>query len=148
MEHRGGCHCGNIHMRLRLSNSPPDCLLRACACSFCRGHNTRTVADAEGLVEIRADDWSLVERYRFGSRSADYLVCRRCGIYVAAACETTAGTRAVVNVNCLDDRADFTSVPVIVNYDGETTEARLSRRANNWMPAVVLMRSDAPGGYS
>jgi hypothetical protein len=136
-EHRGGCHCGNIHVRLRLSKSPRDSPLRACACSFCRGHNTRTVADPAGLFEAWADDWSLVEPYRFGSRSADYLVCRRCGIYVAAVCESTAGQRAVVNVNCLDDQASFTQVPNATDYDGETTEARLARRASNWMPALI-----------
>jgi hypothetical protein len=137
MEHSGGCHCGNIHVRLRLSKRPQDSPLRACACSFCRSHNTRTAADAEGLFEFWADDWSLVERYRFGSRTADYMICRRCGVYIAAVCETAAGTRAVVNVNCLSDRASFTSVPAVAKYEGETTESRLSRRAVNWMPAVV-----------
>lgn len=86
---------------------------------------------------MSADDWSLVEPYRFGSRTADYYVCRRCGNYIAAVCETAAGARAVVNVNCLADRAAFTQMPAASNYDGETSDARLSRRAVNWMPAQV-----------
>ncbi|MGA8320879.1 MAG: hypothetical protein WB774_08715 [Xanthobacteraceae bacterium] len=137
MEHLGGCHCGNIHVRLRLSKAPPDSPLRACACSFCRAHNTRTVADPDGLFEMWADDWSLVEPYRFGSRTADYYVCRRCGNYIAAVCDTAAGTRAVVNVNCLADSAAFAQTPAAPNYDGETPDARLSRRGVNWMPAQV-----------
>jgi len=44
--------------------------------------------------------------------------------------------RAVVNVNSLDDRAAFTQPPAAPDYDGETTESRLERRAANWMPAV------------
>ncbi|MGB7835684.1 MAG: hypothetical protein WBL84_26135 [Xanthobacteraceae bacterium] len=111
--------------------------MRACACSFCRAHQTRTVADPGGLFEVEADDWSLVEPYRFGSGTADYLVCRRCGVYVGAVCETAAGARAVVNVNCLADRAQFTQAPSAPDYDGETTDARLARRAVNWMPAAV-----------
>ena len=111
--------------------------MRACSCSFCRAHNTRTVADPTGLFEAWADDWSLVEAYRFGSRTADYLVCRRCGVYVAAVCETAAGLRAVVNVNSLDDRAFFILVPSSPDYEGEATDARLARRAVNWMPAVL-----------
>jgi len=110
------------------------------ACLFlllCRAHNTRTVADPTGLFEAWADDWSLVEAYRFGSRTADYLVCRRCGVYVAAVCETAAGLRAVVNVNSLDDRAFFILVPSSPDYEGEATDARLARRAVNWMPAVL-----------
>ena len=137
MEHSGGCHCGNLRLRVWLSAPPADQRLRACACSFCRAHSTRTVADAAGLAEVWARDWSDVEPYRFGSRTADYLVCRRCGVYVAAICETSAGTRAVVNVNSLDDRAAFTRAPERSDYDGETPDTRLARRAAKWMPAQV-----------
>jgi len=137
MEHLGGCHCGNIQVRLRLSKPPQDSPLRACACSFCRAHNTRTVSDPAGLFELWTRDWSLIEPYRFGSCTADYFVCRRCGVYVGAVCDTPVGTRAVVNVTCLADRASFTQVPAVSNYDGEKAEARLSRRAVNWMPAIV-----------
>jgi hypothetical protein len=133
----GGCHCGNLRVALRLSRPPSDSPLRACACSFCRAHATRTVADPGGCFEVWAADWSGVERYRFGSRTADYLVCRRCGVYVAAVCEVGTGVRAVVNVNCLADRAAFTAIPSTPDYDGEATDDRLARRAANWMPAVV-----------
>jgi len=135
MEHQGGCHCGNMRVRLRLAREPQDSPLRACGCSFCRAHATRTVADPDGLFELSAADWGLVESYRFGSKTADYLVCRRCGVYVGAVCETSAGLRAVVNVNCLADRAAFTREPASMNYDGETAKERLARRAVRWMPA-------------
>jgi hypothetical protein len=137
MDHSGGCHCGNITVSLRLSVPPEQARLRSCSCGFCRAHGTRTVSDRDGLFEVRAADWSLVERYRFGSRTADYVICRRCGVYVAAMCATRSGLRAVVNVNCLDDRAAFTSAPAAPDYDGESTEARLERRTANWMPAVL-----------
>ena len=136
MLHTGGCHCENLHVDLRLSKAPAEMPLRSCACSFCRSHGTRTLSDPDGLVEISAADWSLVERYRFGSRTADYLLCRRCGVYIGAVCETSSGPRAVVNTNCLHDRAAFTQIPAAPNYDGEATDARLNRRAINWMPAI------------
>jgi hypothetical protein len=137
MLHAGGCHCGNISVQLRLSRMPEQMLLRSCSCSFCRSHGTRTVSDRDGVADVTAGDWSQVERYRFGSRTADYLVCRRCGVYVGAVCDTRAGLRAVVNVNCLDDRDAFTQAPAAPDYDGEATAARLDRRTINWMPAVV-----------
>jgi hypothetical protein len=137
MDHSGGCHCGNIRVRLRLSKRPEDNLLRACTCSFCRSHSPRMVADPEGVFEVWADNWSLVERYRFGTRTCDFLICRRCGVFIAAVAEMTAGPRAVVNVNCLNDRGDFISVPVIHDFGGETVETRLSRRTANWMPAII-----------
>ena len=76
-------------------------------------------------------------------RTADYLLCRRCGVYVGAVCETGSGLRAVVNVNCLDDRAAFTQTPAAPDYDGEAAEERLARRANNWMPVTVAAPSSS-----
>ena len=137
MDCSGGCHCGNIHVRLLLSKPPEENPLRACACSFCRSHNPRMVSDPEGSFEVRADDWSLVERYRFGTRTCDFLICRRCGVFIAAVTETAEGARAVVNANCLSDRERFTSVPVVHNFEGETGETGSARHAANWMPAII-----------
>ena len=95
------------------------------------------VADPDGLFEAGADDWSLVENYRFGTGTCDFLICRRCGVFIAAVSETAADARAVVNVNCLSDRESFTSVPAVHDFEGETIETRSSRRAANWMPAII-----------
>jgi hypothetical protein len=137
MRHSGGCHCGNISVQLSLSRAPDQMPLRSCSCSFCRAHSTRTLSDRDGQAEITVADWALVEKYRFGSRTADYVLCRRCGVYIGAVCETNSGMRAVINTNCLDDRAAFTQAPAAPDYDGEATEARLARRATNWMPVTV-----------
>jgi hypothetical protein len=137
MLHRGGCHCGNLRIEVRLNKPPIENRLRSCSCDFCRAHGTRTVSDPDGLFEVWAEDWSMVEPYRFGSRTADYLICRRCGVYIGAVCDTSAGTRAVVNTNTLEDRAAFSQEPVRPDYDGEATEARLARRAANWMPTIL-----------
>jgi len=58
-------------------------------------------------------------------------------VYIGAVCDTGAGIRAVININCLDDRAAFTRQPVSVDHDQETTEDRVARRAANWTPATV-----------
>ena len=137
MIHRGGCHCGNLHVTLRLTQPPGEVRLRACGCSFCRAHNTRTTSDPDGAVEISADDWSLVQLYRFGTGTAEFMICSRCGVYIGAIGDTGAGTRAVINTTCLDDRALFTREPAPTDHDGETTTDRLARRAANWTPAVI-----------
>lgn len=136
-EHRGGCHCGNLRLVLRLSQMPAATRLRACGCSFCRAHNTRTTSDPGGSVDISAADWSQVQHYRFGTGTAEFLICKRCGVYIGAIDETLAGTRAVINTNCLDDRAEFTQQPNPVDHDGEAIGDRLSRRAANWTPATI-----------
>jgi hypothetical protein len=136
MVHQGGCHCGSIRIELRLTAEAEDMPTRSCACSFCRAHGTRTVSDPAGLAEIWAD-WPRVAKYRFGTHTADYLLCRQCGVYVGAVCATPAGPRAVINTRCLDDRAAFVREAVHPDYDSETVEARLARRALNWMPVVL-----------
>jgi len=77
------CHGGNIHVRLRLSKPPEDNPLRACTCSFCRSHSPRAAADLGGLFKVWAGDWLLVENYRCGTRTSDFLICRRCGAVIA-----------------------------------------------------------------
>jgi hypothetical protein len=95
------------------------------------------ISDPAGLLEISADDWSLVELYRFGTRTADFVICRRCGVFIAAISDLATAPSAVINVNCLDDRARFTASSAMHEFQGEALEARRSRRAANWMPAVV-----------
>jgi hypothetical protein len=43
----------------------------------------------------------------------------------------------VINTNCLDDRAEFSAIPVSVDHEGEATRDRLARRATNWTPTTV-----------
>ena len=136
-EHRGGCHCGNLRVTLRLTQEPAEVRLRACGCSFCRAHNTRTASDPDGFVSICAGDSAQVQFYRFGTGTADFVICRNCGVYIGAIGETPSGTRAVINTTCLHDRALFTSDPLPTDLDGETTESRLARRAAAKRPAAT-----------
>jgi len=137
MIHSGGCHCGNLRVSLRLTQPPAEVRLRACDCSFCRAHNTRTASDPDGAVDISAADWSLVKFYRFGTGIAEFVICRNCGVYIGAIGGTASCTRAVINTTCLDDRALFTREPAPTDHDGETAENRLARRAANWTPATI-----------
>jgi hypothetical protein len=87
---------------------------------------------------VDRQSWSTRSSVNSGiTRTADYLLCRQCGVYVGAVCETPAGPRAVINTRCLDDRAASVREAVHPNYDGETVAARLARRALNWTPAVM-----------
>jgi hypothetical protein len=91
------------------------------------------VSDPQGQVEIWSRDWSMVERYRFSSGTADYLICKTCGVYIGAVC----GARAVTNVNSLTDRAAFPPASSFPDHDEEPIDMRLARRVANWTPAVV-----------
>lgn len=136
-KHPGSCHCGNILVVVELSTSPAGAALHACGCSFCCAHGVRTVADPAGALKVWAQDWTDVIRYRFETATAEFLICRTCGVYVGAVCETPAGPRAVVNVNSLSDRALFAAEPRAMDYAGESPEMRLARRARTWMKAII-----------
>jgi hypothetical protein len=131
----GRCHCGAIGVELSLPRPIGDTPLRRCGCSFCRKHGARTVADPAGLVIIEARDPLAVRRYRFGLRTADYLVCGFCGVYVGAVIEAADGLRATLNVNLLDIGPSLPAEPPLVSYDGEGVSERVERRSRSWTPA-------------
>ncbi len=95
------------------------------------------MTDPAGSLEIRIRDPDQVSRYRFGLRTADFLICRTCGVYVTAVCTVDGATYATLNCNVLDDRSAFTQPAARVDYDGEAAPERLARRRRAWTPASV-----------
>ena len=134
----GRCHCGNIELALETSVLPEDLSLRADTCSFCRRHGARTTSDPSGRAVITVHRPEQLLRYRFGLGTADFLVCGRCGVYMAAV--MTEGTRcyATVNVNAFDAVHRFTQPATPVTYEGESAPERSARRRARWTPAVVV----------
>ncbi|MDX8499197.1 hypothetical protein RFM99_12315 [Mesorhizobium sp. VK4C] len=135
--HSGGCHCGNIRLSFSTTLDPAGLEIRACQCSFCTRHGSRAAADPNGRLSISVEDKERLQTYRFGLRTADYLVCRECGVYVAAIAGDGAEARAIVIVNALDDRERFSREPIPVRYDAETRRQRLARRRSAWMPVEI-----------
>ncbi len=132
--YRGGCHCGNIRLAFETAIAPTDIEIRACQCSFCRRHNSLAAADPDGMLTIGVRSEALLSRYAFGLRTAEYLVCRDCGVYVAAATTDSVEQRAIVIVNALDARNQFRREPIPTVYDAETCDERIVRRRTRWMP--------------
>lgn len=139
----GSCHCGAVQVDLTLSRPPAELRLRACGCGFCGGRGSRTISDPEGEATIRAESPNALIRYRFGLRTADYLLCVACGSYVAAV-QPDDPPLAVINVGGLGVPEFEGREPEPVDYAGETVEARLARRRGYWMP--VRLAFSAQGG--
>jgi len=135
---RGGCHCGSIKIAFETDLDPGTLQLRACPCSFCRRHGAVTTSDPAGRLLIEAGQPGLLVRYRFALGITDFLLCRACGVYVAAVMEKGGGSLGVVNVNTLDEGEPFARKPEPVRYGAETVEDREARRAKVWMPAEIL----------
>jgi hypothetical protein len=131
----GGCHCGNVRLAFSTELDPSQVEVRACQCSFCVRHGSRAIADPDGRLIISVKDEAQLRRYQFGLRTADYLICRECGVYVAAIARDDA--RAIVIVNALDDRDQFNQAPVLVDFDAESRVQRQARRRTHWMPVEM-----------
>lgn len=131
----GACHCGNLSVVFDAARSIAALGVRACMCTFCRPRHLRWTSDPDGHVTITIADEALLSRYRFGTSTADFLICRRCG-QVAAAVSDDERPRAVINVDLLA-RASELSAAETRDFDGEDVATRRARRAKSWMPASV-----------
>jgi hypothetical protein len=136
MKLEGTCHCGNIAIVLETEQDPRDLPLRACDCSFCRRHNARTTADPKGRARIGIQDRSLVSRYVFGLRTAQMVVCARCGVYCAAVMREAGEGWAVLNANLFLHPA-FDRPAQSMSYEGEKPEERIARRKRLWSPLTL-----------
>ena len=145
MKYQGGCHCGNLRIEFETAISPAAIELRACQCTFCRKHGSRAVTDPAGHLAIGVERGDHLERYAFGLRTAEYLICKTCGVYVAAVTTGESEPRGIAIVNCLDEHRQFTSEPIAVDYDAESRDDRVERRRRRWTPVTIaLTPSPAP----
>ncbi len=132
----GGCHCGNVEVTFETAKDPAQLAVNACTCSFCRRHGAHTMSDPEGRARITAEDPAGLNRYRFALRTADFLICRGCGVYVAAAFTDgeTGRAYATLNVNAFDAPEAFARPAEAVDYGHETEAERRERRKGRWTP--------------
>lgn len=138
MIHHGGCHCGAITIDYESTVAPEATEVRACLCRFCRKHGSRAVSDPEGKLTVILHDPAAVQRYRFGLATADYFLCARCGVYVAAILAEGDTLYGIAIVNALDDAALFTEAPRPADYSAEDEAARRRCRRTRWTPAEIV----------
>jgi hypothetical protein len=93
-----------------------------------------STSDPAGILRFAVREPEAVLRYRFGTRSADFLSCARCGTYVGAVMEEGGRRYGIVSLNTLDARADLTVTPAPMDYSREDEAARRARRAQRWTP--------------
>lgn len=137
MRHAGGCHCGAMTTIYESAVAPETAEVRACQCSFCRRHASRAVSDPAGRLTITLHDDAAVRRYRFGLGTADYYLCGRCGVYVAAVMPDGEKSFAVAILNAFDKPELFTQAPKAADYSAEDEAARRQRRRERWTPAEI-----------
>lgn len=137
--YQGACHCGALAFRYRTALPVERWPIRACQCSFCRRHAALSTSDPDGLLEFHLTGSDAVHRYRFGLRTADFLICARCGVYIGAQIDTGLGTFAIINTRALAPLSVPMPAASAVSYDAEDPTARLSRRAARWTPLARMV---------
>jgi hypothetical protein len=135
----GRCHCGAFAMRLAFTRSAEETQVRSCQCGFCTRHGSLTVSDPAGraVIEIAA---GALTTYRFATATATSLICRTCGVYVAAFMGEPDDSKglATLMAYALDEGARFPVAEPIV-YEGEDAAARRARRHQRWTPATLVV---------
>ena len=132
---QGSCHCEAIGFRYRTTIAPACWSIRACQCRFCRAHDALSTSDPTGSLEFTANDPDLLNRYRFGLRTADFLLCRECGVYVGALIETDQGQFGIINMHALVEAPEKHAATEPMHYNAEDIAGRVSRRETRWTPA-------------
>jgi hypothetical protein len=134
----GKCHCGNIAFELEWAGDPPEIPARACDCSFCAKHGGVWTSDPQSKLVVAIRDASLVSKYAFGSRTATFHVCSRCGVVPLVTSEIANRLYAVVNVNVLENVDPSWLRRAGATFEGEDVESRLARRKRNWIADVRI----------
>lgn len=134
----GGCHCGNVRYVLDWPGDPQEMPSRACTCAFCTKHGGRWTSHRDAALAATVDDPSLVSRYRFGIKTADFFVCARCGAVPFVTSAIDGRLYAVVNVNTLEGIDPPARAGTPADFDGEGAGERLERRRQNWIGQVRI----------
>jgi hypothetical protein len=134
--HRGGCHCGALRYDLDwpAGEAMPA---RRCHCGYCTRFEGTWTSSPRASLRLRCPP-DATRRYRFGTRTADFVGCARCGVVVAALGEHDGRRIAVVNVRSLDAYSTLGFVPSDSDFDAESRDERLARRARRWIGRVEV----------
>jgi len=134
----GRCHCGNIRFELDWPDDGTEITARTCGCTFCTKHGGSWTSHPQAKLSAEIGDASLLSRYAFGTRTADFYVCARCGAAPFVVSSIDEHSYAVVNVNTLTDFDPSSLERSASDFDGEQTGERLERRVRNWIRSVHL----------
>lgn len=132
MIYSGACHCGAVSAAYE---TKAPIRLRADGCSFCRTRGVKSASDPEGKLTLTSTQ--KLTRYRFGHKSADFLICSVCGTYVGTMMEGPHGPIGVINVAGMNIE-EFRNLPVtLTSLEGESPDERIARRVSRWTPMTL-----------
>ena len=132
MIYRGACHCGAVSAQYE-TDQPVS--LRQDGCGFCSSRGVKSASDPNGRLAL-GSRLKLI-RYRFGHKTADFLICPACGTYVATRMEGPHGPVGVLNVVGLAIPELEDEPATVASLDGESVDERIQRRLSRWTPMTL-----------
>lgn len=132
MIYHGSCHCGAINAKYE-TDEPVK--LRQDGCGFCSSRGVKSASDPNGRLTL-VSKLRLI-RYRFGHKTADFLLCPRCGTYVATQMDGPHGPVGVLNVVGLAIAELKDEPATLASLEGESVDERNARRLSRWTPMTV-----------
>ena len=104
-------------------------------------HGGTWTSNPGGKLEVDVREPTLVSRYAFGTRTATFHICTRCGAVPVVTSDIDGRTYAVVSVKAFDnvDPAMVRAEPA--SFGEEEIDARLSRRKRKWIANVRFMEA-------
>jgi len=130
----GSCHCGALGFSFRTTLPVRRWSVRACGCGFCRAHNAMTTSDPSGGLAFLVDRSDALQRYRFGLKTADFLLCRVCGVYLGAQIQSPRGAFGIINTLALIAVPEELPAAASADYGSESRGERVERREKRWTP--------------
>jgi hypothetical protein len=139
----GSCHCGNIGFELLWEPEPAAIPARACTCSFCTKHGGVWTSCPTGRLVVTVADPASVSRYVFGTKTAQFHICAKCGVVPMVTSEIDGKLYAVVSVNAFQGVDRSLLKHASASFDAEDEQSRLTRRKHNWIPDVQFTKGAA-----
>ena len=134
---QGGCHCGNISYVAEFYEEPTGYVPRACNCKFCTSHGGSYASDRNGTLSIKIKNEGEVSKYRQGSRIADFIICRTCGIMTGVCYEENGHIYGSINVRSANEFKLFGESQE-ANLVGLSEEVRVKHWKNFWFSRVQI----------
>ena len=134
----GKCHCGNITFVLDWPGALSDVVARACSCTFCTKHGGVWTSNSKAKLSVALQQSAAVSRYSFGTATATFHICIRCGVVPIVTSEIADRLYAVVNVNTFDNFDLAGLRRAAANFGDEDPQSRLVRRQRNWISNVLI----------
>jgi hypothetical protein len=102
-------------------------------------HGGVWTSNPAGALKVMVAEPSQVSKYSFGTRTALFHICSRCGIVPVVTSEIDEHVYAVVSVNAFNDVKASLIRLAPASFDGEGVDSRLERRKRNWIASVELV---------